>query len=684
MSSSAIKRQIHVTCALPYANGPIHLGHMLEHIQGDIFSRYLKMNGHDCHFVCADDTHGTPIMIAAQKAGITPEQFIKKSYDSHVADFKDFQIGYDEYSSTNAPENKELCEYFYGKMKNSGAIHKKPVEQLYCPHDKMFLPDRFVKGICPKCKSKDQYGDSCDVCGATYSPNDLIQAACSVCGTEPIKKSSDHIFFQLNQYKNFLQDWLPNHTATDVAKKMLEWFKEDLRDWDISRDEPYFGFAIPGEGNPDGTGKKYFYVWVDAPMGYLATLQKRLKTLGRSFEEFWSTESNAEVYHFIGKDIVYFHTLFWPAMLKAANFRTPTKVHVHGHVMVNGEKMSKSKGTFIMARTYLNHLDPQYLRYYYATKLNGSADDMDLNLNDFASRVNSDLVGKIVNLASRGAQMLNKKFNSTMTVCDADGIKLLSEITAKEKSISELYEQLDYSKATTLIRELAESVNKYFDDKAPWKTADSAPEDTQKVLTTTLNAYRKLAIYLKPVLPALAAQTTELFRENDYMWSDLKADLSNHTISEYKHLASRIDNEKIKAMVDEQKAFYEKNIPQVNVTANKATPTTSTEIEFDDFAKVDLRIAKVIEAEEIKEADKLLRLKVELEPGHTKQIIAGIKAAYTAEKILGRHVLICANLKPRKMKFGISEGMVLAAGDGGSDLFILSPDQGAKSGSKVK
>ncbi len=683
------KRKILITCALPYANGPIHIGHMMEHIEADIYSRFQKMNGHECLFICADDTHGTPIMIAARNAGVTPEAWIEKSYHDHLKDFKAFSINFDHYGSTNSDENKKLCELFYERMKAKNFVHKKPIEQLYCEHDKMFLPDRFVKGTCPKCSATDQYGDSCDVCGATYSPNELKNPGCSLCGTLPVKKPSDHIFFKLNEFKSFLTDWLSTHTAPEISKKMLEWFNEDLRDWDISRDEPYFGIKIPGED------KKYFYVWVDAPMGYISASEQFLKTKGRELSEFWGEKSTAEVYHFIGKDIVYFHTLFWPALLKSADFRTPTKVNVHGHVMVNGEKMSKSKGTFISVSVYLKYLDPQYLRYYYATKLNGSIDDLDLSFTDFTNRVNSDLVGKIVNLASRGAQMINKKFNNQMSVCDADGKILLQKIQAESENIAKLYDARDTAKATTAIRELAELTNKYFDDKSPWKTSDTDPIETQKVLTTTLNAFRILAIYLKPILPDLILQVEILMNEKNYQWLDAQKIIENHMIQNYVHLASRVEKEKIEALITEQKEIFEivaaekakelKNRPVSAVSVKPVVASSvATEIDFADFEKIDLRIAKIIEAEEIKEADKLLRLKVELADGQTKQIIAGIKSAYSAEKVLGRMVLICANLKPRKMKFGISEGMVLAAGDGGTDLFILSPDAGAKIGAKVK
>lgn len=676
------KRKILMTCALPYANGPIHLGHMLEHIEADIYSRFQKMYGNECLFICADDTHGTPIMIAAQKAGVTPEQFIEKSYQDHIKDFNLFNIEFDHYGSTNSIENKELCELFYSRMKSKGHVHKKPIDQLFCEHDKMFLPDRFVKGTCPKCSSADQYGDSCDKCGATYSPSDLKNPGCSLCGTKPITKSSDHIFFKLNDFKNYLKEWLPQHTAPEVSKKMLEWFNEDLRDWDISRDAPYFGIEIPGEGET-GSNKKYFYVWVDAPMGYISSTQQYLKKHHRSLEEFWGPESQAEVYHFIGKDIVYFHTLFWPAMLKSADFRSPTRVNVHGHVMVNGEKMSKSKGTFISASVYAQHLEPEYLRYYYATKLNNSVDDLDLNFKDFINRINSDLVGKIVNLASRGAQMINKKFNNTMSVCDSVGIDLIKQIQSQKETIAEYYNQREYVKATTAIRELAELTNKYFDEKAPWKTADSLPEQTHQVLTTTLNAFRLIAIYLKPIMPKLNTAVATLFNESSYTWKNLDQILENHKINAYVHLASRVEQVKVDDMIAEQKKIYEATAPVKTITP-KAEQNVPSEIEFSDFEKVDLRIGQIIEAEEIQAADKLLKLKIDVGNGVTKQIISGIKNAYSPEKLIGRQVLVCVNLKPRKMKFGISEGMVLAAGDGGSDIYMLSPDSGAKTGSKVK
>lgn len=692
------KRNILMTCALPYANGPIHLGHMLEHIEADIFSRFQKMSGNECVFICADDTHGTPIMIAARNQGITPEQLIQASFEDHVSDFKKFEIDFDHYGSTHSDENRKLCELFFERMSKNGHVTFRPVEQLYCSHDKMFLPDRFVKGTCPKCSTPDQYGDSCDSCGATYGPSELKSAYCSICSNPPVKKSSEHVFFKLNDFKAYLKEWLPLHTGPETAKKMLEWFSDDLRDWDISRDEPYFGFQIPLKDRPSDAPKKYFYVWVDAPMGYISAFAQWCTKNSRKLEDYWSPESKHEVYHFIGKDIVYFHTLFWPALLKAAEFRTPTSVLVHGHVMVNGEKMSKSKGTFINAKTYAQYLEPQFLRYYYATKMNGTVDDLDLSFDDFTKRINSDLVGKIVNLASRGAQMLNKKFNSEMTVCDPDGTVVLEKLRAAAPTIFEFYDRREFSKATSLIRELTESVNKYFDDKAPWKTVDTEPAKTQNVLTTTLNAFRILAIYLAPILPKQARATAELLLEKPYSdFSRLSETLENRKIGTFVPLATRVEADHVKAMIEDQKKQFESSQalkPKKQTSASTKSPPANAagpdalagdgKIEFDDFAKIDLRIAEIIAAEEIPEANKLLRIKASLGSGETRNIIAGIKSAYKPEALLGRKILICANLKPRQMKFGISEAMILAAGDGGSDLFVLAADEGAKVGSKVK
>lgn len=686
-------RKILITCALPYANGYLHLGHLVEYLQADFWARFQNMRGHECLYICADDTHGTPIMVKARELGIKPETYIAQSHREHTQDFSDFQVRFSNYGSTNSEENRALCEEFYGHMKAKGHIAIKEIQQLYCEHDKMFLPDRFVKGTCPKCSSKEQYGDSCDVCGSTYSPADLKDSHCAICGTAPVEKPSEHIFFKLNDFKKYLEDWLPQHTAPEICKKMLEWFNEDLRDWDISRDEPYFGFAIPGTDN-----KKFFYVWVDAPMGYIASTHQWCKANGRTLAEFWKSE-DSEIYHFIGKDITYFHTLFWPALLKSADYRSPNAVHVHGHLMVNGEKMSKSKGTFLAARTYLNHLKPDFLRYYYATKLNGSVDDIDLNLEDFISRVNSDLVGKITNLASRGAQMLSKKMDGTLSEPDPQGLALIALAQEKSEVIAAYYEARDFSKAMNEIRALADEANKYFDEKAPWKILEADPPATKKVLTTTLNVFRILSIYLKPVLPLYTEKVEALLGEAPYQWKDIQTILKNKKIQNYEHLMNRIEADHVKAMVEESRKMNEdlqkKKAPAA--AAASAPPATgssvalaerngekSAEIEFDDFMKVDLRIGKIIQAEEIKEADKLLRLQVDIGQGETRQIIAGIKAAYKAESLVGRQVLVCVNLKPRKMKFGMSEGMVLAAGNGGSDLFVLAADEGAQVGQRVK
>jgi methionyl-tRNA synthetase len=687
-------RKILMTCALPYANGYIHLGHLVEYLQADFWARFQTMRGNECVYICADDTHGTPIMVKARELGITPEELIANSFKEHTADFADFQVKFSHYGSTNAPENKALIEQFYGKFVEGGHLRTQAIKQLFCNHDKMFLPDRFVKGTCPKCGAKEQYGDSCDVCASTYSPSDMKDVHCSMCGTTPVLKDSESIFFKLNDFKKYLEEWIPKHAAPDIAKKMLEWFNEDLHDLDISRDEPYFGFPIPGTN-----GKKFFYVWVDAPMGYMSTTEIWARNNGKTLKDIWQ-DPTREIYHFIGKDIARFHTIFWPAFLKAAEFRSPNQVFVHGHLMVNGEKMSKSKGTFIAARTYLNHLNPEYLRYYYSTKLNSSVDDIDLNLEEFVNRVNSELVGKITNLGSRGGQMLKKKMDGMMSTPDAEGQKLIAHAQAKSEVIAGHYEARDFAKALTEIRTLADDANKYFDEKAPWKTLEADPVGTKQVITTTLNVFRMLAIYLKPVLPYYTEKVSKLLGEKDYVWNDVNTVLTNRAIGDYEHLATRVEADKVKAMVEESRKINEE-IQAAKKAASTAPAATAAasgskkpaaaeadskpgEIEFADFEKVELRIGQVVEAEEIKEADKLLKLKVDIGNGEIRQIISGIKAAYKAEELIGRKLLVCVNLKPRKMKFGMSEGMILAAGTGGSDLFMLSPDDGAQVGHRVK
>ncbi|QDK37537.1 methionine--tRNA ligase [Bdellovibrio sp. NC01] len=685
------QRKILITTALPYANGYIHLGHLVEYLQADFWTRFQNMRGNECVYICADDTHGTPIMVKARELGITPEQLIAQSYKEHTQDFADFQIKFSHYGSTNSAENKALCEYFYGKFVAGGHTRKQAIKQLFCEHDKMFLPDRFVKGTCPKCGAKEQYGDSCDVCGSTYSPSDMKDVHCSLCGTTPVLKDSESIFFKLNDFKKYLEEWIPKHSSPEISKKMLEWFNEDLHDLDISRDEPYFGFPIPGTDN-----KKFFYVWVDAPMGYMSSTEQWAKAQGKTLQDIWQ-DPTREIYHFIGKDIARFHTIFWPAFLKAAELRSPNQVFVHGHLMVNGEKMSKSKGTFIAARTYLNHMNPEHLRYYYSTKLSSSVDDIDLNMEDFVNRVNSDLVGKITNLGSRGGQMLKKKMDGIMSTPDAEGAKLIKSAQERGETIAAHFEARDFAKAITEIRGIADDANKYFDEKAPWKTLETDPAGTKQVITATLNIFRILAIYLKPVLPYYTEKVAKLLGEADYKWSDINTVLTNRSINEYEHLATRVEADKIKAMIEESRQINEKiqaekkaastapaKAAAAPVAAKAAEGDRAPEIEFADFEKVDLRVGLVVEAEEIKEADKLLRLKIDIGNGEIRQIISGIKAAYKPEQLLGRKVLVCVNLKPRKMKFGMSEGMVLAAGTGGSDLFMLTPDEGAQVGQRVK
>jgi methionyl-tRNA synthetase len=685
-------RRIIVTAALPYANGPIHVGHLVEYLQADFWARFQRMRGHECLYICADDTHGTPIMVEARKRGLRPEDWIARVRDEHLADFEGFGIKFDLYGSTNSEENRELCELFYAEFEKRGCVREKSVEQLYCERDQMFLPDRFVRGGCPNCKSPGQYGDSCDKCGATYAPIELLEPQCAVCGTTPILRSSDHVFFKLDEFRDFLRAWVPAHTQEEVANKQMEWLASELRDWDISRDAPYFGFAIPGKPG------KFFYVWVDAPMGYISTTLQWCKANGRSFDDFWRDQAASDVYHFIGKDIVYFHTLFWPAMLEAAGFRKPTQVFVHGFLTVNGEKMSKSKGTFISARTMRECVDPQHLRYYYACKIAGAVHDLDLSVVDFVNRVNSDLVGKITNLGSRGAQMLKKRLGGKLGSMPADGAALARLAASKSEEIAAHYEARDFSRAIVAIRDLADEANRWFDEKAPWKTIAADPEATRGVLTATLALFRALAIYLKPVLPEYADKVARLLGEAPYAWADAQATLpSGREIGDYEHLATRAEAAQLERAIEASRLPGEAPAPGAPPATGPAAPEAATkaatkaaieapspEIDFEAFAKIDLRVARIVSAEAIADADKLLRLEVELEPGVRRHIIAGLKAAYDPATLVGRLTVVVANLKPRKMKFGVSEGMVLAAGAGGRELFILSPDSGALPGQRIK
>ncbi|WP_073584505.1 methionine--tRNA ligase [Vibrio quintilis] len=675
-------RKILVTCALPYANGPIHLGHMLEHIQADIWVRYQRLKGNVIHFICADDAHGTPIMLRAQQMGITPEAMIASASEEHQKDFAGFNISYDNYHSTHSEENREISSYIYQQLKANGFISSRTISQLYDPEKEMFLPDRFVKGTCPKCKSEDQYGDNCDACGETYSPTDLINPKSAVSGATPVMKDSEHFFFDLPQFESMLKEWTRSGSLqTETANKMQEWFESGLQQWDISRDAPYFGFEIPGEEG------KYFYVWLDAPIGYMGSFKNLCDKRGDlDFDEYWNKDSQTELYHFIGKDIVYFHSLFWPAMLEGSGFRKPDNVFVHGYVTVNGAKMSKSKGTFVKAATYLKHMDPECLRYYYAAKLNSRIDDLDLNLEDFSQRVNSDIVNKIVNLASRNAGFITKRFGGQLSANIAEPA-LYETFVSAAKQIGEYFETREFGRAIREITALADKANQYVDEKAPWVIAKEADKDQelQDICSMGINLFRVLMAYLKPVMPELAARS-EAFLNETLDWDVIAKPLVSHEISKFKALFSRIEPKTIEAMIEASKedAAAEKAITQKQTATETelAKDPIADEIEFDDFAKVDLRIAQIVSCEEVPKANKLLKLELDI-GGETRQVFSGIKSAYKPEDLVGKYTVMVANLKPRKMKFGMSEGMVLAAGPGGSDIWLLEPHEGAKPGMRV-
>ncbi len=667
-----------VTCALPYANGSIHLGHMLEHIQADIWVRYQRMRGHQVHFICADDAHGTPIMLKAQQLGITPEEMIAAVSKEHQTDFAGFNISFDNYHSTHSDENRELAELIYGRLKAGGFIKNRTITQLFDPEKSMFLPDRFVKGTCPKCKSPEQYGDNCDSCGATYSPTELIDPKSAVSGATPVMKDSEHFFFDLPQFADMLKAWTNSGALQEeMANKLGEWFETGLQQWDITRDAPYFGFEIP-----DAPGK-YFYVWLDAPIGYMGSFKNLCnKRDNLDFDSYWKADSSAELYHFIGKDIVYFHSLFWPAMLEGAGFRKPTKVCVHGYVTVNGAKMSKSKGTFIKASTYLNHLDPECLRYYYAAKLNSRIDDLDLNLDDFVARVNADVVNKLVNLASRNAGFIAKRFDGKLAATCAEP-ELYAEFANARTTIAEAYESREFSRAIREIMALADKANRYVDDKAPWVLAkqEGADAQLQEVCSVGINLFRVLMAYLKPVMPLLA-ERAEAFLGETLSWDGVAQPLTNHQLAPFKALFSRIEPAKVEAMVEASKEDLAKE-QAPKVTGPLADDPISETIAYDDFAKIDLRVALIVKAEAVPEAEKLLKLQLDI-GGETRQVFAGIKSAYNPEDLEGKLTVMVANLAPRKMRFGMSEGMVLAAGPGGKDLWILEPQDGAQPGMRVK
>ena len=677
------KRRIVVTSALPYANGDIHLGHLVEYIQTDFWVRFQKMRGNECVYVCADDTHGTPVMIRARAEGVTPEELIARSHAAHLKDFTDFEVAFDNYYTTNSPENKALSERIFAAAEKLGFITAKSSPQLYCTHCGMFLPDRYVKGTCPKCGSENQYGDSCDKCGATYGAEELGHPVCTTCGATPEVRDSEHLYFELEPQHEYLENWIPAHTTSDISNKLLEWFKEPLRGWCISRDAPYFGFEIPGHPG------KFFYVWVDAPIGYIASLSNWCAARGEKLEDWWDNP-NAELYHFIGKDIIRFHCLFWPGMLHAAGFKTPTKVFVHGFLTVNGEKMSKSKGTFVNARTYLDHLPASALRYYYACKLGGTTDDLDLNLQDFVTRVNSDLVGKITNLASRGAQMLNKPaLGGALGALDEEGRALVALAQSRAETIAQHYEARRFSQVPVEVAKIADAANEYFDRREPWKTIKTDVEATRVTLTAILNVFRILAIYLKPILPAYAEKAAALFGESSWTWADAAKTLEGRPIGKYEYLATRIDAKQVEAMVEaakvkpaesgevshesrasKNKAKAAEREPQATDNASPLKP----EIAFADFEKLDLRVGKVLSCETVPKSSKLLKFELDVGALGKRTIFSGIRGAYPdPSALVGKEVVFVANLAPRKMSVGVSEGMILFAGEPGVAGGVLAP-----------
>lgn len=686
-------RKILVTSALPYANGSIHLGHLLEHIQTNIWTRFQKMRGHTCYSVCADDAHGTPVMLKAQELGITPEEMVDRTRAEHHQDLLDFDIDYDNYYVTHSPENKLLSETIYNRLHAAGYISTKIINQLYDPEKGMFLPDRFIKGDCPKCGAEDQNGDSCDVCSATYATTEVLNPRSVVSGATPILKDSEHYFFDLPKFSDMLQTWIKSGTVqAEMVNKLQEWFEQGLQQWDISRDAPYFGFEIP---NAPG---KYFYVWVDAPVGYMASFLNFCEKNNVSFDEYWNADSDAELYHFIGKDITYFHCLFWPAMLEGAGYRKPTGVNIHGFVTVNGAKMSKSKGTFIKARTYLDHLNPEYLRYYFASKLNDSVTDIDLNFEDFTQKVNSDLVGKVVNIASRCASFITKKFDSKLSDNILDPA-LLNEFSAASESIAQHFESRQYHHAIREIMALADKANQFIDTQAPWVTIKDPQlqQHTHDVCSMGIHMFRVLSIYLSPVLPDLSLKAQE-FLNDRFVWGSAQTTLTGHSINKFKAMLQRVDSDKVAAMVDASKEHLavtedaSKKVKTKKKTEKSAKPGNQSDnddeiapmIQFDDFAKVDLRIAKIVSADHVEGADKLLCLQLDIGTETTRQVFAGIKSAYAPEDLAGKLTVMVANLAPRKMRFGMSEGMVLAAGPGGDELYILEPHAGAQPGMRVK
>lgn len=669
-------RKLIVTSALPYANGPIHIGHLVEYIQTDIWVRFQKACGNECYYFCADDTHGTPVMIRARSEGITPEQLIARVHEEHLRDFTGFQIRFDNYYTTHSEENRMLSERIYQGAVKSGSIVKRPVLQAYDEQEKMWLPDRYIKGTCPRCKAPDQYGDSCDVCGAHYQTTELINPVSAISGKPPVFRESVHYFFRLSRYEEPLKRLFDSgYVQESVRNKLDEWFAMGLKDWDISRDGPYFGFKIPGEED------KYFYVWLDAPIGYMASCKNYCDRHGLDFEQVWNS-GEYEICHFIGKDIMYFHALFWPALLMSASLRVPTKLFVHGFLTVNGQKMSKSKGTFITAETYLKHLDPQYLRYYYASKLTGDVSDIDLNVEDFINRVNADLVGKLANLASRCGPMLSQKLGGRLGRLDEKGKALFEQMLAARESILADYESLNYASVIRTITSLADVCNRFVEDARPWATLRTEPEATRTNLTAALNAVKVLTIYLKPILPAFAERMETFLNIPPLTFADAEQILEDRPIREYIRLAERVEKGKVDAMIEESKQQDAPAAAPAAPAAPQLEEPLAPECTIEDFAKIDLRIARISRAERVEGADKLLALELDL-GALKKHVFAGIAKAYKPEDLVGRLVVCVANLKPRKMKFGLSEGMICAAGSGGENVFLLTVDPGAKPGQRV-
>ena len=678
------QRKILVTSALPYANGDIHLGHLMEAIQTDIWVRLQKLRGHDCVWVCADDAHGTAIMLSAEAQGITPQQLIDQVNQQHQKDFADFLIGYDNFYTTHSEENRHFSESMYKAMDANGHIKRRAIKQLFDPEKNLFLADRYIVGTCPKCKTEDQYGDNCEACGSTYSPSELINPRSAISGAVPVEKESEHFFFDLPAFKDMLQQWTRSGALQDqVANKLSEWLDEELQQWDISRDAPYFGFEIPGAPG------KYFYVWVDAPIGYMASFKNYCDREGVDFDSYWQTDSDAELYHFIGKDIINFHTLFWPAVLTSSGYRTPTAVFAHGFLTVDGTKMSKSRGTFVNARTYLDHLNPEYLRYYLAAKLSAGIDDLDLNLEDFALRVNSDLVGKVVNIASRCAGFINKGFEGRLAE-QPDNLELLQGIQSIKAEVTAHFESREYGKAIRLIMAQADKANQYINDKEPWVIAktDKQSAELQAICSTGINAFRLLLCYLKPVLPAMTEKAEAFLNVEPLQWDDVDHLLTGHRLNKFQPLITRVETDKIQAMIDATQKAYAAQQEKVASKAAAAATGFEPEIGFDDFAKIDLRVARILEAEHVEGADKLLTLKLDLGPDQngdpiTRQVFSGIKSAYQPAELVGKLTVVVANLQPRKMKFGLSEGMILAAGPGGKEIWLIAPDDGAEPGLRV-